>query len=111
MSSAARWPLEGLRVLDLSIALTGPYAAALMADQGATVVKVERPGIGDIARDRWISAQVRTRILTDGDIKDINYTIDTQNKVVYVLGIAQSQRELDRVLAHARSVAIRLNRR
>jgi len=61
-------------------------------------------GIGDIARDRWISAQVRTRILTDGDIKDINYTIDTQNKVVYVLGIAQSQRELDRVLAHARSV-------
>jgi osmotically-inducible protein OsmY len=65
----------------------------------------EDGGIGDIARDRWISAQVRTRILTDGGIRDINYTIDTQNKVVYVLGIAQSQRELDRVLNHARSVA------
>ncbi|MBL8781179.1 MAG: BON domain-containing protein, partial [Alphaproteobacteria bacterium] len=65
----------------------------------------EDGGIGDIARDRWISAQVRTRILTDGAIRDINYTIDTQNKVVYVLGIAQSQRELDRVLNHARSVA------
>jgi osmotically-inducible protein OsmY len=65
----------------------------------------EDGGIGDIARDRWISAQVRTRILTDGNIRDINYTIDTQNKVVYVLGIAQSQRELDRVLTHARSVA------
>jgi len=37
-------------VLDLSIALTGPYAAALMADQGAEVIKIERPGIGDIAR-------------------------------------------------------------
>jgi osmotically-inducible protein OsmY len=65
----------------------------------------EDGGIGDIARDRWISAQVRTRILGDGAIRDINYTIDTQNKIVYVLGIAQSQGELDRVLAHARSVA------
>ena len=46
----ATGPLDGIRVLDLSIALTGPYAAALMADQGAAVVKVERPGIGDIAR-------------------------------------------------------------
>jgi crotonobetainyl-CoA:carnitine CoA-transferase CaiB-like acyl-CoA transferase len=46
----AEGPLTGVRVLDLSIALTGPYAAALMADQGAEVVKVERPGIGDIAR-------------------------------------------------------------
>lgn len=64
----------------------------------------ETGGIGDVARDRWISAQVRSRILTDGAIKDINYTIDTQNKVVYVHGIAQSQAELDRVIDHARLV-------
>jgi crotonobetainyl-CoA:carnitine CoA-transferase CaiB-like acyl-CoA transferase len=49
-------PLQGIRVLDLSIALTGPYAAALMADQGAEVIKVERPGIGDIAR--WVGVAV-----------------------------------------------------
>lgn len=49
-------PLSGVKVLDLSIALTGPYAAALLADQGAEVVKVERPGIGDIAR--WIGVAV-----------------------------------------------------
>ena len=49
-------PLHGVRVLDLSIALTGPYAAALMADQGASVTKVERPGIGDIAR--WVGVSV-----------------------------------------------------
>ena len=47
-------PLDGIRVIDLSIAGTGPYAAVLLADQGADVVKVERPGIGDIAR--WVGA-------------------------------------------------------
>ncbi len=49
-------PMSGVRILDLSIALTGPYAAALLGDQGAEVIKVERPGIGDIAR--WIGVAV-----------------------------------------------------
>ena len=45
-------PLHGITILELSIAATGPYAVALLADQGASVVKVERPGIGDLAR--WV---------------------------------------------------------
>ena len=49
-------PLSGVKVLDLSIALTGPYAATLLADQGAEVTKIERPGIGDIAR--WVGVSV-----------------------------------------------------
>jgi len=55
-STAHTGPLSGVKVLDLSIALTGPYAAALLADQGADVVKIERPGIGDIAR--WVGVAV-----------------------------------------------------
>jgi len=43
-------PLAGVKVLDLSIAATGPYACTLLADQGADVIKVERPGFGDIGR-------------------------------------------------------------
>src|ERR1700712_1579234 len=43
-------PLDGISVIALSIALTGPYAVALLGDQGAEVVKVERPGFGDIGR-------------------------------------------------------------
>lgn len=43
-------PLQGLKVLDLSRVLAAPWAAQLLADLGADVIKVERPGQGDEAR-------------------------------------------------------------
>ncbi|CAN5501665.1 hypothetical protein BH24CHL9_BH24CHL9_02940 [soil metagenome] len=43
-------PLAGLRVLDLSRHLAGPFAAMTLGDMGADVIKVERPGEGDDAR-------------------------------------------------------------
>jgi osmotically-inducible protein OsmY len=61
-------------------------------------------GLLETVDDRWIAGQVRAAILTDGTIRDSNYTIDTQNNVVYVMGIAQDEIELQRVLNHAASV-------
>jgi formyl-CoA transferase len=45
-------PLAGVHVLDLARVLAGPYAAMLLGDLGAEVIKVERPGAGDDTR-RW----------------------------------------------------------
>ena len=53
-------PLDGVRVLDLTRLLPGPYATQLLADLGAEVVKVEQPGIGDYYREE-------TPKLDDGD--------------------------------------------
>ena len=44
-------PLDGIRVLDLSRLLPGPYASAILANFGAEVIKIEKPGEGDYARE------------------------------------------------------------
>lgn len=43
-------PLQGVKVVDLSVMISGPLAGMMLADQGADVVKIESPGLGDIMR-------------------------------------------------------------
>ena len=55
-------PLDGLLVIDFSQFLSGPSASLRLADMGARVIKIERPGSGDLCRQLYIS-----NLCLDGD--------------------------------------------
>jgi len=49
-SKSCHRPLEGLRVVDCTQMLSGPFASQLLGDLGAEIIKIERPHVGDITR-------------------------------------------------------------
>ena len=55
MTTSSDLPLAGLVVLDMSQFLSGPYATLRLQDMGARVIKIERPGAGDLSRSLYLS--------------------------------------------------------
>jgi crotonobetainyl-CoA:carnitine CoA-transferase CaiB-like acyl-CoA transferase len=98
-------PLAGIRVLDLSRVLAGPWAGQNLADLGADVIKIERPGIGDDSRafgPPWVKdAQGR-------DTKDSAYfTSANRGKRSVTVNLSKPQgQELVRRLAAASDVLL-----
>ncbi|MEM8914266.1 MAG: BON domain-containing protein [Pseudomonadota bacterium] len=61
-------------------------------------------GLAAYARDSWVTAQLLSRITFDTSIRAVNYTVDTVEGVIYLMGIAQNEGERDRVIRHARQI-------
>jgi len=62
-------------------------------------------GITGYARDAWISGRLRTALMFDSEVLSVNYSIDTVKRVVYLMGWAQDQAELNRVMEVARTMS------
>jgi crotonobetainyl-CoA:carnitine CoA-transferase CaiB-like acyl-CoA transferase len=74
-------PLEGIRVLDLSRLLPGPFCSLILADLGAEVIKVEEPGFGDYIR--WVPPLIRG--------KSYRYLILNRNKKSITIDLKSPQ--------------------
>jgi osmotically-inducible protein OsmY len=61
-------------------------------------------GIQGYVSDTWISAQLRTKMTLDRDVQSINYSIDTVQGIVYLMGTARYPQELQRVTEIARAI-------
>ena len=61
-------------------------------------------GVWNDANDAWITAQLRSKLVIEPEVRSVNYTIDTANGSVYLIGSARSQAELDRATQVARYV-------
>jgi osmotically-inducible protein OsmY len=60
--------------------------------------------VGSFANDTWIAGQLRTRLTFDKYIQSINYSIEVVQGTVYLMGVAQNQQELDKVIQTARRI-------
>lgn len=56
------------------------------------------------AQDEWITAQLRTKLIGHKQVQSINYSIETVQGSVYLMGVAQNQAEIDRVIRIARTI-------
>ena len=98
-------PLKGLKILDMSRILAGPYATQLLGDMGADVIKVERPVVGDDTR-AWGPPYVTT---AEGNVtrESAYYMCTNRNKRSIAVDMADPQgAEVLRRLAEKADVVI-----
>lgn len=94
-----RVPTEDMRANAVRIA----WSVEDVKDVINEVVISENP-LSDIANDSWITTQLKTKMTLDEKILAINYSIETVGAVIYLIGIAQDDAELQRVINHARNI-------
>ena len=64
----------------------------------------ESEGIRGYARDVRIASELRAKLTFDREVSAVNYSVDTVGGVIYLMGVAQDQAELERVVGHARNI-------
>ena len=60
--------------------------------------------LSDRFRDTQIGIELRNKLRFDKEVSSLNYSVEVVNQQIFIIGVAQDQAELDRVMAHARDV-------
>ncbi|MBT3395829.1 MAG: BON domain-containing protein [Alphaproteobacteria bacterium] len=109
----------GIEVVESRVLLTGSVTtpdarvaavrAAWQVDGVREVLNeiqiAERDGVISYLNDARITGQLRFQMLTDTEVSDVNFSVDTVLGTVYLMGIALDQAELDRVTDYARAIS------
>ncbi len=68
------------------------------------ITVTDSEGIVGYAKDSWIGTRLRSALIFDREVESINYSIDVVQGTVFLMGFAQDQQELDRVIDIARNI-------
>lgn len=71
----------------------------------ANYISVGKNDIVDYVKDTRISLEFRAKLLTDQEISEVNFSSTTENRILYIVGIAQNEKEISQVLDHASNIA------
>ena len=107
----------GIEVFDSRVLMTGTLENEALAAEAISLawkvkgvkdvlneIQVKSLNIRDLAIDSWITAQLVSKVTLDKDVFAINYKIKTVNGIIYLIGVAQSKPELNKVLLQAKSI-------
>ena len=71
----------------------------------ANYIAIGKNDLIDYVKDTRISLELRTKMLTDKEVSEVNFSITTENRILYLVGIAQNNKELNKVIKHASNIA------
>ncbi|KIW69516.1 hypothetical protein PV04_05389 [Phialophora macrospora] len=81
-------PLAGLRILDLTRVLAGPFCTQILADYGASVIKIEQPGVGDETR-QWRTAGESQKWKDEHPLMSLYFAAVNRNKRSVTLNLKE----------------------
>tara|TARA_Y100000589_G_scaffold329256_1_gene375286 strand:- start:1102 stop:1704 length:603 start_codon:yes stop_codon:yes gene_type:complete len=71
----------------------------------ANYITIGKNDLIDYVKDTRISLELRAKLLTDKEVSEVNFSVTTENRVLYLVGIAQNNKELNKVISHASNIA------
>ena len=71
----------------------------------ANYIVIGKNDLVDYIKDTRISIELKAKLLTDAEISEVNFTNTTENRNLFIMGIARDQSELEKVLKHAAEIA------